>query len=326
MDRFVPLSFQVTGTGLYAPPKVETAEDVAPRVGKTAEWIVSATGVSTRHICEEPVEQMAAKAARLALGDGGPPDLVLYAATTPRQFIPDTSVFVASELGLAGVATHTIHGTCLSFLVALHTAGAYIAAGAYRRILVTSAEIGSVARNYAEPESSVLLGDGAGAAVVEATPAGQSSKLLGYVAATYPRFANLAELPGSGTHLHPNAPSTRPEDNLFHMNGPRLFRAALVHIPPMFEELWKQSGLGIGDIDLVVPHQPSKPGIELLSRWGFPPEKVVDIVGTYGNCIAACIPMALATAHADGRLTRGKRVLLIGTGAGLSIGMAILEW
>ena len=82
----------------------------------------------------------------------------------------------------------------------------------------------------------------------------------------------------------------------------------------------------MGDIDLVVPHQPSKPGVESLARWGFGRERVVDIVSEYGNCIAASMPMALATAHADGRLARGKRVLLIGTGAGMSIGVAVLEW
>jgi 3-oxoacyl-[acyl-carrier-protein] synthase-3 len=326
MGRSAPLNFQVTGTGLYVPPKVETAEDLAPRVGKTAEWIVSATGVAERHISDEPTERMSANAARLAIGSGGPPDLLINASTTPRQLIPDTSVFVAAELGLQGVATYSIHGTCLSFLVALHSAGALIAAGAYRRVLIVSSEIGSVARNYAEPESSVLLGDGAAAAVVEPTPAGEGSKLLGYVAETYPRYANLAECPGSGVHRHPNNPATRPEDHLFHMNGPRLFKAALVHIPRMFKALFEQTGLGLADIDLVVPHQPSRPGIALLQRWGFPEEKVVDVVAQYGNCIAASMPMALATAHADGRLTRGKRVLLIGTGAGLSIGMAILEW
>ncbi len=110
------------------------------------------------------------------------------------------------------------------------------------------------------------------------------------------------------------------------MNGPRLFKAGLVHVPPMFKALFEQSGVGFADIDLVVPHQPSKPALELLQRWGFPAEKVVDVIALYGNCIAASMPMALATAHADGRLKRGHRVLLIGTGAGLSIGMAILEW
>jgi 3-oxoacyl-[acyl-carrier-protein] synthase-3 len=326
MGQRQSLNFQITGTGLYVPPRVETAEDLAPRVGKSAEWILSATGVARRHIADEPVERMAANAARAALGSGPPPDLILNASTTPRQLIPDTSAFIEAELGLQGVASHSIHGTCLSFLVALHTAGAFIAAGAYRRIVVVSAEIGSVARDFSEPESAALLGDGAAAAVVEPTPSGHASKLLGYVAATYPRFANLAELRGNGMHRPANSPDTRPEDNLFHMNGTRLFRAAMLNIPPMIEQLFEQTGLGVADIDLVVPHQPSKPGVESLARWGFGPERVVDIVGEYGNCIAASMPMALATAHADGRLKRGMRVLLIGTGAGMSIGTAILEW
>src|ERR1700722_177397 len=153
MEPFAPLEFQVTATGLYAPPKVETAEDLAPRVGKSAEWIVSSTGVARRHIAEEPVEKMAAHAAKKALGEGPPPALVLNASTTPRQLIPDTSVFLLEELGLKGVASHTIHGTCLSFLVALHTAGAFIAARAYRRVLVVSAEIGSGAPDCARHEN-----------------------------------------------------------------------------------------------------------------------------------------------------------------------------
>jgi 3-oxoacyl-[acyl-carrier-protein] synthase-3 len=326
MEPFAPLHFQVTSTGLYAPPKVETAEDIADRAGKTAAWIVSTTGVARRHIAEEPVETMAAKAAQAALGSGPPPDLILNASTTPRQLIPDTSTFIQAELGLSGIASHTIHGTCLSFFLALHMAGNYIAGRSYRRILIVSSEVGSMARDFSEPESSVLLGDGAAAAVVEPTPDGGSSKLLGYVAATFPRFANLAELRGNGMLRPANSPATQFEDNLFHMNGTRLFRAAMLNIPPLIKRLFEQSGLGIADIDLVVPHQPSKPGVESLARWGFAPERVVDIVGEYGNCIAASMPMALATAQADGRLTRGMRVLLIGTGAGMSIGAAILEW
>jgi 3-oxoacyl-[acyl-carrier-protein] synthase-3 len=110
------------------------------------------------------------------------------------------------------------------------------------------------------------------------------------------------------------------------MNGTRLFRLWLIHGGSLLERVFEQSGLRAADIDLVVPHQPSKPGIETLSRWGFGPERVVDIVGEYGNCISASMPMALATAHADGRLVRGARVLLIGTGAGMTVGAAILEW
>jgi len=319
------LAVRITSTGLYAPSTVETAEDLAPRIGKSAAWILERTGVARRHISDEPVERMAAAAARQALGDVKP-DLILYASSTPRQLVPDTSVFVQRELGIDGVACHTIHATCLSFLVALHTASALIAVGAYRKVLIVSAEKGSLVRNFAEPESAALPGDGAAAALVEPTRPGESSKLLGYAIGMHTRAAEAAEVRGLGSHLPPGDPRSRPEDNLFHMNGTLLFRLALIHVGPLLDHLFTETKLEPRDVKLVIPHQPSGPGLAALARWGFPPERVVNIIGEYGNCIAASMPMALATANAQGRIARGDRLLFIGTGAGMSIGAAILTW
>jgi 3-oxoacyl-[acyl-carrier-protein] synthase-3 len=86
------------------------------------------------------------------------------------------------------------------------------------------------------------------------------------------------------------------------------------------------AGLTMDDIRVVVPHQASGPGINALSSCGVPSEKVVNVVGEYGNCVAASIPMALAIAHREGRLKRGEPVLIVGTGAGLSIGAAVIRW
>lgn len=320
------MRFKISSTGMYAPPDVETAADLAPRIGVTAEWIESQTGVPRRHVAREPLEQMAAKAARAALGDGPPPDLVINASTTPRQLIPDSSVFLAGELGLDGVPSFTLHATCLSFVVALHAAGAYLATGAYRRVLVVSAEIASGSRNYAEPESASLLGDGAGAVVVEPAGPGEESGLLAYEMGTWPRFSNLAELRGAGTRLHPNDPATRPVDNTFTMDGPAIYKAARRRVAVVLRALLDKSGLELSDLDLIVPHQPSGPALAALARYGCPPERTVNIVAEYGNCIAASIPMALAVADAEGRIRRGDRVLLIGTGAGLSVAGAVLRW
>ena len=58
---------------------------------------------------------------------------------------------------------------------------------------------------------------------------------------------------------------------------------------------------------------------------GFESERVVNLADKIGNCIAASLPMALATAEAEGRMKRGDRIPL-GTGAGLSVGGAIIRW
>lgn len=319
------MRFMVQATSFYAPPRVETADQLSELIGKSAEWIRSRTGVERRRICEEPLEIFAARAAREVLA-GETPDLLIYASASPRQLIPDTSVFVARELGISNLACHSIHATCLSFLVALHTAGAFIATGAYRKILIVSAEIASVGRRLNEPESASILGDGAASALVVPTPTDLQSRLLAWKFKTFPEAADLVELAGAGTRHHPNAASTVRSHNQFTMNGPRLYKFALPRAKELINQVLAESDLTMADIRVVVPHQASGPALQALKLCGVPNDKVINIVGEYGNCVAASIPMALAAAHREGRMKRGDAILIVGTGAGMSIGAAVLRW
>ena len=320
------LRVKVASTGFYAPPRVETAYELAPQIGQTEAWVVSRTGVRERRIADEPVEVLGARAARAALQSGPPPDLIINASTTPRQLIPDNSVFIQRELGYDGIPSYSVHATCLSFVVAFYNAAALVAAGAYRRVLVVSAEAGSFARNMCQPESAALIGDGAAAVLLEPTPDDEASELVGWRMLTWPKGAELTELRGLGQRRYPNHAGTQPEDSLFSMDGPGIYRMARPKVHLVIRELLADLGLTVGDIDWVVPHQASGPGLELLPRIGFAVDRIVNIVGEYGNCIAASIPMALASLGASGRIRRGDRVLLIGTGAGLSVAGAVLRW
>ena len=160
------LPLQVVGLGRYEPPEVETADALAPRLGRSAAWIRSRTGVAERRIARIDVAEMAAIAARGALGDGPPPDLVINCGLSPAQLIPDTSTFISRAMGWSGIPGFSIHATCLGFLVGMHTAAALLHSGAYRRILLVAAERGTQCRDLDDPESGALIGDGAGAAVV----------------------------------------------------------------------------------------------------------------------------------------------------------------
>jgi len=320
------LQVRVASTAFYAPSRVETAAQLAPRIGCSEDWIVTRTGVRERRISDEPVEVMAAHAARAALQSGKPPDLIVNASVCPRQLIPDTSVYIQQELGLEGVPSHSVHASCLSFLVAFHSAAALVAAGAYRRVLVVSAERGTFGRNLAEPESAALLGDGAAAALLEPTPKDEASALVGWRMNTWPKGAALTELRGYGLTRSPKDPGTQAEDNLFTMDGPGVYKMALRRVRPLVEALLEDHGLTPADVDWVVPHQASGPGLAMLPRLGFPAERTINIVGQFGNCVAASIPMALAHLAASGRVQRGQRVLLLGTGAGFSVAGALLRW
>lgn len=320
------LRIKVVGTGLYAPAQIETAEQLSERIGRSAEWIRNRTGVGERRISTESLDAMSAIAGKQALGDGPPPDLILNTSATPIQLIPDTSVYVQAALGLEGIPSYSVHATCLSFLVGLHTAAAFLTTGAYKRILIVSAERGTPFRDLEEPESAALLGDGAGAAVVEATPEGEDSALLDFQMSTWPAGRDMAEFRGGGIRTEPWMPAHDPANFKFRMKGTRIYRLAKGKLLELLVPMLDRSGLTAQTVDWVVPHQMSGPGIEAFMETGFRRDAVINLVGRYGNCIAASLPMALHAMATDPTTRRGQTVLLAGTGAGVSVAAALLRW
>jgi 3-oxoacyl-[acyl-carrier-protein] synthase-3 len=318
---------KITSTGLYLPPKVQTSKELTTLIGRSEKWIRSRTGVEERRIAEEPMDTIAAKAAREALGDGPEPDCILNASTTPLQLIPDSSVFIQKELGMSGIPSWSIHATCLSFVVALMTAASFITSKLYKRILIVSAETGTPWRNMNQPESAALFGDGAAAVVVEPAPDGEESGLLDWEMNTWPEGADLTEFRGCGTRHPPYSPGqSTPEDYLFSMKGPKIYRMARERIKETLAVLFERNHITAKDIDWAVPHQASGRAVEAAIEYGFDKNKVVNIISQYGNCIAASVPMALIITNKKGLIERGDLLLLGGTGAGLSVAFALLRW
>jgi 3-oxoacyl-[acyl-carrier-protein] synthase-3 len=321
------LKVKVTGVGLYLPPKIETAEDIAPKIGKPVDWIIEKSGVSKRRVSEIDVDQMGAIAGKEALGKGGKPDLIINASGVPKQTIPDTSTFYQRELGFEGIPSFSVHCTCLSFITALNTAASLIHSGSYNRILIISSDRGTRGRNFNEPESASLLGDGAAAVVLEKSLENESSELIYFDMKTFPSCANLTEVRSGGTNKHPQDPETSLADNLFTMDGPAVYKIARKEVYRMMLKTMKTTRLKREEVDWVIPHQASGKAVDAyISTGGFAKEKVVSIISEFGNCVAASVPMAFATAVQDGRIKRGNLLLFIGTGAGLSAACALIKY
>lgn len=316
---------RVAGLGMHLPATVETAEDLAPRIGRSAEWQRTRTGVGARHIAGLPLPEMAAAAVRDALGGGPRPDLLINASLSPHQLAPDGAALALRALGWAGTPGFSIHATCLSFLAAVPVAAGMLNGGGARRVVVVSAEAGSRCRDFSEPESATLIGDAAAAAVFERCEPGGPA-LLGHACGTWPAGVEAARIEGFGARRFPGDPDTEPGHQLFTMRGPSIYKLARRRVPELLDALLGGLGLQRGELDLVVPHQASGPGLRMLERLGFSSERVVRTLSWSGNCIAASIPLALAHAAREGRLEPGMRVLLLGTGAGLSASAVVLRW
>jgi 3-oxoacyl-[acyl-carrier-protein] synthase III len=328
------LPIKIAGLGWYLPERRVTNAELERRLDLPAAWIERVTGViERRYASYETSAGMGAAAARMALDDAGMRvdelDAIVGASAGPQQTIPCTAALVQRELGAPeGVtACFDINATCLSFLFALQSVAHLVAAGVYRSALIFSSELGSRSLNPRERESAVLFGDAAAAAIVTRASAGEPCALWRAQFATYSSGADLTRLLGGGTLHHPNDPATTPEMNMFHMRGPAVFKHATRLVGPFLDQFFAALGRERQELDAVVPHQASRHGLDQLTeRFGFRAEQIVLNLALRGNCIAASIPLALAEAAHAGRVRRGQQVLLLGTGAGLTIGAVALTY
>ncbi|MBL4770663.1 MAG: ketoacyl-ACP synthase III [Planctomycetes bacterium] len=325
---------KIAGVGRYLPERVVTSAELGSLCNVSAEWVEEHAGVVERHWASEAAGEtnasMAARAGQEALEAAGMQaqdlDCLIYASATVQQLIPDTSVFVLRELGIgnAGKTCLSVHATCLSFVTALDVAASRIASGRSSKVLIVSSEITSIGLNFKDPASAALFGDGAGAAVVTATPTEEASCMEAVRFETYASAAELTTLRGGGTLCAPNDPRTRPEDNMFYMDGPEILRFTLRRIPRFLSRLLPEGGMQ--GISCIVPHQTSRSGLDSMDRLGMKKEIMVRTLERFGNCVAASIPMALYEAIHNGQLKRGDRCLMIGTSAGLTIGGIVFTY
>lgn len=329
----MPVPVKIAGVGCYLPPRIVPNSQVEALCGLPSGWIEKRTGIRERRwVNGESNTFMAAQAAVEAVSQAGlhltDIDLIINASGTQEQAIPDGGPLLQRELGLgeSGIACFSVHATCLGFLMALDVAAGLLATGRYRHILITNADVASCGLNFAEPESAALMGDAAAAVVVTQTPPGESSAFQAFHFKTYGQGANLTEIRGGGSRKHPNHPETRPQDNLFHMEGPALLKMTRHYAPAFLEQLRPGLSAGLGDIKLVIPHQASLLALRMLRHFGWPDAQIMITLVHLGNCVSASIPVALYEAVQQGRLQRGDEVLLVGTGAGLSLGGVILRY
>lgn len=327
------LPVKLAGLGYYLPEHMVTSAELDGALGVEPGWTERATGVrERRNAAGETSAGMAALAAQRALDNAGVDvsdvDAIVGASSVPQQAIPCTAALVQRELGAPDgrSACWDVNATCLGFLFALQSVGHLVAAGVYRNVLVFSSEIAAHSRDPSSPESAALFGDAAVAALVTRATPGEASALHGALFATHSSAADLTRIVGGGTLHHPNDPATTPEMNLFRMEGPPVLRKMARLLGPFVDGFLARTGWAHGEIDALVPHQASRAGIDLLARIGFRPEQLVLNLAERGNCIAASIPLALAEGVESGRVRRGDRVLLLGSGAGLTLGAVALTF
>jgi 3-oxoacyl-[acyl-carrier-protein] synthase-3 len=316
----------ITGLGSHVPERVLTNDELSTLVDTSDEWIMERTGIRERRIAapDEALTDLALPAARQALEQAGVAakdiDLLVCATVTPDMMFPTSSALLADELGAPDAAAYDLLAGCTGFMYAVAQAYGMMAAGLAQRSLVVGGDVLSRILDWTDRSTLVLFGDGAGAVVLERV---DRPGFLGF---------ELGADGGGGIHLSlPGSGSRRIEDGtgngLVHMNGREVFRFATRVLVSSAQAVLERCGVSVDDVDVYVPHQANVRIMDhAAEKLGIPRERMVVNVDRYGNTSSGSIPLALAEAQRDGRLTKGDLVLMTGMGAGLTWGSGLMEW
>lgn len=299
----------IVGVGHYQPPKVLTNDELARMVDTNDEWIRTRVGIATRHIAEgadDTVAIMSAKAAENALTSAGVDasevDMVLVATLTAIDRSPNTAARVAAQLGMGSPAIMDINTACSGFAHALAVADQAIRAGSASTAVVIGCERLSDWTDWTDRSTCVLIGDGAGAAVVRAsTYPGIGPVLWGSV----PEFADAVRIEG--------------RDGTFAQAGQSVFRWCTTVLPEIARKTCEKAGVKPEDLAGVVLHQANLRIIDpLAKKLGAVNAVIARDVTDSGNTSAASIPIALSKLVAERAIPKGEPVLLFGFGGGLA--------
>jgi 3-oxoacyl-[acyl-carrier-protein] synthase-3 len=330
-----PRKVKIMGTGTYLPKRLITSDEMDRRLGVPAGWVHKKSDVYTRYfVLNETAAEMGASAAYAALENAGLTfadiDCIVCTSGTMQQPIPCTAVLIqkAMQQEHSGVPCFDVNSTCLSFVTGLDLMSYLVDAGRYNRVLLIATEIASEGINWNDKESASLFGDGAAAVIIEQTPHGENSAIQQAAMETYSLGSGLSEIRGGGSSQHAKLMNTdNEEDYLFRMNGPAIFRMASKFLPRFVDQLLDKAQLRMADISLVIPHQGSSLAMKLLQkRLHISDEQLLYTTPSFGNTIAASIPIGLHEAIRCHRMCRGDRILLLGTSAGLSLGGVLFEY
>lgn len=319
------------GLGAYIPPQVLTNDDLAKRVDTTNEWITARTGIKRRHIAapDQATSDIALLAARQALDAARVRaqdlDLVLVGTATPDMFFPATACLLQDRLGATRAGAFDLLAACSSFVYALICANQMIATGMIRTALVIGAETLSRLIDWDDRRTCVLIGDGAGAAVVG--PASSDRGMYSGQVGADGSAGDVLKVPAGGSRIPVTVDAIEHKLHRAYMDGQAVFRLAVRTIPGLIQKTVAKAGWTMDQVDLIVPHQANRRIIEAMAaQLDVPLEKFVINIEEYGNTSAASVPLALYEAVQSGRIHDGDRIVLAAFGGGFTYAACASVW
>ncbi len=323
----------IAGVGYAVPAFIQANSEILKAFpNRTEDEIVRLTGVRERRRAadDESATSLAAIAVQHALAQANIPvsriDGIIMATLIPDQPVPSMASALARQLDIHRVLAFDLNAACSGWLYALEVGRALIRCGTAQNLIVVTAELLSRITNPQDHDTAFLFGDGAGAAILTSAPGGHRLSRIG-LAGDAGQFDSI-QRPGGGARKPMPDPTGYDLDHFYlQMDGPAVFKHAILGFAEQIEETLRRESLRPEDIAWVVPHQANERILKAVSkRVGIPYEKFVMTIAKYGNTSAASVSMALGWAAEEGIFASGDKIIFCSVGAGLTFAGGLLVW
>ena len=320
----------ITGIHCYVPPYVLTNDELATMVDTNEEWIMTRTGIKTRHILKgegKGTSDMGVEAVKglLKKTNTNPDeiDLMICSTVTPDMQFPATANIIADKVGIKNAFHFDINAACSGLIYSLTTAAMYIETGMCKKVIMVGADKMSSIVDYTDRTTCVLFGDAAGAILLEPT-----TEDVGII-------DSIHQSDGSGRiHLHQKAGgSVKPashetvdaREHYIYQEGQPVFKFAVSKMADVAVEMMTKHNIRPEDLAWLVPHQANMRIIEATARrMGIQKEQVMINIERYGNTTSATIPLCIW--EWEKQLKKGDNLILAAFGGGFTWGAIYLKW
>jgi len=339
---------------MYVPSNVVTNQDLMKYMDTSDEWIQERTGIKERRFADrtkETTTTMAIEASKIAIERAGitPQDIdfIVFATLCPDYYFPGCGVLLQRAMKMKEIGALDVRNQCSGFLYAISVGDQFIKTGMYRNILVIGSEKHSFGLDFSTRgrNISVIFGDGAGAVVLQPTDK-QNQGILSTHLHSDGESAEILAMFNPGTHANhwtqqPLADFDDAEigemfmshsmidkaQNFPNMDGPAVFKKAVVKFPEVIMESLNANGLQPSDITVLIPHQANLRISQFVQqKLKLKDDQVYNNIDKFGNTTAASIPIALCEAWEMGKIKDGDLVCLAAFGSGFTWGSALLRW
>lgn len=303
---------RLVASSSYLPEKIISNKEIAERLKINEEFIEKRTGIKQRYFAEdETIEEMAIKATKkliektkINVQEIG---LIIVATTSTNRLMPGISNYIQKELKIKCCICLDILSGCSGYINAVDIAQMYINSGKIEKAVVVGVDILSKYTDENDLGTAIILSDGAGATLFEAS----NNNLY---------YSNVEAIADENDILICKS------EGKIKMEGLSIYKYAVTETTRNVTQLLQQSGEILENIKYIVPHQSNLKIITAIAnRLEVTMEKMFTNIDKVGNTFCASIPIALEEMQQKELVSKGDKIILLGYGGGLNTGSILIE-